>query len=152
MIKLEKGERFVRRQFEVGQRFEAGIKLFGAEVKAVKERKVDWRGSFVRLRDGEAYLVGLKIFRYSKADGADCNPERIRKLLLNKSEINSLSGILSRKGMVIFPLKVYNRGGIIKVELGIGRGKREFDHRQELKKRQLEEDINRELAGVTSFA
>lgn len=152
MIKLNRGERFVRRQYEVGKRFEAGIKLLGSEVKAVKEGKVDWRGSFVRIRNGEAYIVGLKIFRYSKADSADYNPERTRKLLLNKSEIDSLSGILSRKGIAIFPLKVYSRGGIIKVELGIGRGKKEFDHRKELKKRQMEEDINRELAGVTSFA
>lgn len=152
MIKLGKGERFVRRQFAVGKQFEAGIKLFGAEVKAVKEGRVDWRGSFVRFRNGEAFVVGLKIFRYSKAGSTELNPERVRKLLLNKAEIHSLTGILSRKGVVIFPLKVYSHGGIIKIEIGIGRGKREYDHRKELKQRQLDEDTNRELAGVTSFA
>ncbi len=145
--------RWVHHHYEVGTRFEAGIKLLGTEVKAVREGRVDLRGSFVRVRDGEAVLTGAKIYKYSK-DGSSrlYDPERPRVLLLNKAEIRSIGGLLGQKGVVIVPLKIFSTHRIIKVELGISRGKKKYDHREDLKKRQQERDIERELTGVTRFA
>ncbi len=145
--------RWVHHHYEVGTRFEAGIKLLGTEVKAVREGRVDLRGSFVRVRDGEAVLTGAKIYKYSKdGSGRLYDPERPRVLLLNKAEIRSIGGLLGQKGVVIVPLKIFSTHRIIKVELGISRGKKKYDHREDLKKRQQERDIERELTGVTRFA
>lgn len=147
MIESSSAERWVRRRLAAGATLEAGIKLEGGEVKAVREGRIDWRGSFVRLREDGAYIHGLKIFRYAKDARRVVEVERVRKLLLNKEEINHLRGLLSRKGTLILPLKVYNKGRYIKLLLAVGRGKRKYDHRREKIAQQQEREIQRETWG-----
>lgn len=148
MIKSDSAERWTKRHFDVGKTLEAGIKLTGAEVKSVRENRVDWRGGFVRVRNGQALIHNLKIFRYSKDGRVETGSERDRVLLLKKQEINQLAGYLSQKGTTIVPLKVYSNGPYIKVLLTITKGKKQYDHRETLKKKQLEMDTARELTGV----
>lgn len=141
MIESTSAERGAKRRVLVGKTLEAGIKLDGGEVKAVREGRVDWRSSFVRLREDGAYIHGLKIFRYSKDARRTVNVERVRKLLLNKEEINQLRGQLSRKGTLVVPLKVDNKSKYIKLLLAVGRGKKKYDHRREKMREQQEREM-----------
>lgn len=147
MVESSSAERQIAHRFALGKTLEAGIKLDGGEVKAVRERRLDWRGGFVRLREGEVYLYGLKIFRYPKDRRRTVEIERVRKLLLKKEEIDNLRVFLARKGTVVVPLRVYNKEGYIKVLLGMGRGKKKYDHRREKIKEQQERDMKNELWG-----
>lgn len=140
-IKSLSAERQIRRRLTLGKTWEAGIKLDGGEVKAVREGRIDWRGSFVRLRSEGAYLQGLKIFRYSKDARRVVDIERVRKLLLKKEEINHLRGVLSRKGALIVPLQVYNKGKYIKVLLAEAYGKKKYNHRREKMRQQQEREM-----------
>lgn len=147
MIESSSAERRIKRRLAVGTTLEAGIKLDGGEVKAIRAGRVDWRSGFVRLREDGAYIQGLKIFRYPKDARRVVEVERVRKLLLNKEEINHLRGLLSRKGTQIVPLKVDARNKYIKILLAVGRGKKKYDHRREKMREQQEREIKRETWG-----
>ena len=132
--------------YEIQKSYEAGIELFGTEVKSVKAGQGSLEGSYVIVRGGEAFLSGVTIppFQTSNAlKGYD--PERHRKLLLNKSEIKELADIESGKGLTIVPISMYNNKGKIKVEIAVARGKKRFDKRQTIKKRDSDREIRRTL-------
>lgn len=137
--------------YEVLEKFEAGISLIGQEVKSIKTRGVSLAGSYVVLRgkDGgtpEVFWIGTKIPAYQPKNApADYNSERPRKLLLNKKEINYLVGKAKERGLALIPLKVYEKGGKLKLEFGIGKGKKKFDKREKIKKRDIEREMKREL-------
>lgn len=133
--------------YTILDKVEAGIKLIGTEVKALREGKGNLRGSYVAVISGEAFILGLKIGRYSKGGKDQHEEERTRKLLLTKKELKSLSGVLSQKGLTIVPLKIYTKGRLIKVGLGVVKGKKKYDKREVIKKRQIERDIEREIRG-----
>jgi SsrA-binding protein len=133
--------------YEILERFEAGLVLFGQEVKSIKTGHTNLAGSYVVLRSGEPYLTGIKVPPYQPNNaGADYNENRERKLLLNKKEINYLIGKSAQKGFSLIPLKVYEKNGRIKLEFGLARGKKKYDKKEKIKKRDTEREVNRELS------
>jgi len=138
--------------YEILEKFEAGISLIGQEVKSIKTRGVNLAGSYVVLRrptqnrHPEAFWVGAKISSYQPKNAPpDYNPERSRKLLLKKSEIKYLIGKSKQKGLTLVPLKIYTKNGKIKLEFGITKGLKKVDKRELIKKREAEREIKREL-------
>jgi len=132
--------------YKILEKFEAGISLIGQEVKSIKTRGVNLAGSYIVLKNEEAFWIGTKIPPYQpKNIVSDYNPERSRKLLLKKSEIKYLIGKSKQKGLTLIPLKVYTKNGKIKIEFGIGKGKKEFNKKELIKKRETEREIKREL-------
>lgn len=132
--------------YEINDRVEAGINLTGAEVKAVKGEHADLTGSFVRVIGDEAYLVNAKIFPlvYARPEGYE--ESRTRKLLLHKREIISLKGKTDGSNLTLVPISLYDKGGLIKLEVGIGRGKKKFDKKEAKKRADLDRETEQELA------
>lgn len=133
--------------YEVIEKFEAGMVLFGQEVKSIKTGHINLGGSFVAIRNAEPFLIGIKVPPYQPRNaGADYNEERQRKLLLNKKEIDYLIGKTKTKGFSLIPLKIYDNNGRIKLEFGLAKGKKKYDKKEKIKKRDVEREINRELS------
>ena len=134
--------------YEILEKFEAGLALIGQEVKSIKLGKVSLVGSYVVLKDNEAYLVGCNIPAYQpKNVQADYNPERQRKLLLRKDEIKYLIVKAKQKGLTLVPLRMYTKKGRIKLEFGIAKGRKRVDKRELIKKRETEREIRKTLGG-----
>jgi len=132
--------------YEILERFEAGLVLAGYEVKAIRAGKANLQGAYVVVRGGEAYLVGASVAYYQEKNTPDnYEQDRPRKLLLSKKELKKLEATDAQKGLTIVPIKLYNAGRNIKLEIGIGRGKKEFDKRQTIKARDTKRDLDREL-------
>lgn len=135
-----------RFDYEILEKFEAGIILNGQEVKSIRKGNISLKGSYVIIRGGEPYLVGANIPPYQPKNASpDYDPERSRKLLLNKKEIDHLVGKVEERGLTLVPLKVYTKYARIKLEFGIGKGKKKSDKRETIKKRDTEREIKREL-------
>ena len=133
--------------YEILEKFEAGMVLFGQEVKSIKTGHINLSGSYITLASGEPFLVGVKIPPYQPNNaGADYNEERQKKLLLNKKEIDYLIGKTKVKGFSLIPLKIYENNGRVKLEFGLARGKKKYDKKEKIKKRDVEREINRELS------
>jgi SsrA-binding protein len=133
--------------YEVLERFEAGLVLFGQEVKSIKTGHINLSGSYVTIRGSEPYLLGVKVPPYQPNNaGSGYNEERERKLLLNKKEIDYLIGKTKVKGFSLIPLKVYDKSGRIKLEFGLAKGKKKYDKKEKIKKRDVERETNRELS------
>jgi SsrA-binding protein len=134
--------------YQILEKFKAGIVLTGQEVKSIKTGKISLRGAFVVVRGEEVFLVGANIPPYQPKNAPkDYNPQRSRKLLLKKSEIKHLLGKAKQKGLTMVPLKVYTERGKIKIEFAIVRGKKKVDKREQIKKREIEREIKRALKG-----
>lgn len=132
--------------YQILERFEAGLVLTGQEVKSIKLGRLGLKGSYVVLRGEEFYLIGAKLPPYQPKNAPpDYEPERSRKILLNKSEIKRLIGKTKEKGLTLIPLKVYTKKAKIKLEFGIARGRKKIDKRELIKKREAEREIEREL-------
>jgi SsrA-binding protein len=132
--------------YEILERFEAGIVLTGAEVKSLRGGHGSLREAFARVREGELWLEGFHIPPYEQAmDKTTTDPVRVRKLLLHRGEIERLIGTTAEKGLALVPLRVYFTHGLAKVELGLGRGKRRFEKRQAIAEREHQREIEREL-------
>lgn len=134
--------------YEILEKFDAGIALLGQEVKSIKTKGLNLAGSYVVLRDKEAFWVGAKISPYQPKNAPrDYNSERSRKLLLKKSEIKYLIGKSLQKSLTLVPLKLYTKGGKLKLEFGVARGKKEFNKKEIIKKREADREIRRFLKG-----
>lgn len=132
--------------YQILEKFEAGISLIGQEVKSIKLGRISLFGSYVVLRDEEVYLIGANIPPYQPKNApSDYSPERPRKLLLKKSEIKYLIGKTKQKGLTLVPLKMYTKRGKIKLEFGLAKGKRLIDKREKIKKREFEREKERLL-------
>lgn len=132
--------------YEILEIFEAGLVLSGAEVKSIKNGRMSLTGSYVNFHNGEPYIIGASIAPYQpKNQPPDYDPSRSRKLLLNKKEIDYLSGKTKQKSLTLVPLKVYNKGRRIKIEIGLARGKKQYDKRASIAKRETAKKIEREL-------
>ncbi len=130
--------------YEILETFEAGVELFGHEVKALRAGKGKLEGSHVIIRGGEAFLVGSSISPYQPNNTQkDYDPERPRKLLLTKKELNTLLGIESSKGLTLVPISLYNKNRYIKLEIASARGKKKADKREAIKKRDTKREIDR---------
>lgn len=136
--------------YEILEKFEAGIELLGFEVKSLKDKRGKLDGSYIVVRAGEAFLIGMEIPPFqSKNSPASYDPKRNRKLLLTKKEIASLADFESKKGLTIVPLSLYNKQvkntAKIKIEIAVVKGKKKFDKRESLKKRDSDREIRRTL-------
>jgi SsrA-binding protein len=135
-----------RFDYQITDKFEAGVSLIGQEVKSLKTRGTNLAGSYVVIKNNELFWVGAKIPPYQPKNApADYNPERFRKLLLKKQEIKHLIGKSNEKGLTFVPLRVYTKGGKIKLEFGIAKGRKKFDKRELIKKRETEREMRNEL-------
>ena len=132
--------------YEILDIYEAGIELKGHEVKAIKAGKMRIAGAFAIVRGGEIWLLNAEIDPYQKGNvPADYDPARTRRLLLKREEIVELTGRIKERGLTLLPLRVYNKGNLVKIELGLGRGKRGPDKRETIKKREVSREIRRNL-------
>lgn len=139
--------RQARFNYEILDTFEAGMALRGSEVKSLRAGHVQLKDSYVDIRDGEAWLVSAHISPYSFAEGGGHEPERPRKLLLHRREIDRLFGRIREEGLSLVPTQIYFTGGIAKVELGLGKGKRRHDKRRAI----IERRQKREMARAKSL-
>ncbi|MCL4338432.1 SsrA-binding protein SmpB [Patescibacteria group bacterium] len=133
--------------YQILETFEAGIHLLGAEVKSVKGGKMSLEGSFVRVVGSEIYLVNAEIYPYPYARPEGYESRRTRKLLLHKKEIISLKTKLAGAKLTLVPLECYNTHGLVKLKIGLARGRREYEKREKIKKRDTERDISRMMRG-----
>ncbi|MEV0002288.1 SsrA-binding protein SmpB [Micromonospora sp. NPDC050980] len=145
----EKGRKVVasnkkaRHDYAVLDTYEAGMALTGTEVKSLRAGRASLVDAFAQERDGELYLHGMHIPEYAQGTWTNHEPRRTRKLLLNKLEINRLLGKLKESGLTLVPLQVYFSDGWAKVEIGLARGKKSYDKRQDLAKRDADREIQR---------
>lgn len=132
--------------YEILEKFEGGLSLLGFEVKSIKEGRASLDGSYVILRGGELFLVGASIPPYQVNNTPkDYDPLKPRKILLTKKEIKKISDQESQKGLTLVPISLYNKGRNIKLEFAIARGKKKFDKRESIKKRDSDREIERTL-------
>ena len=126
--------------YHILQTWEAGMVLLGTEVKSIREGRVSLRDSFARVEKGEIWLHSVNISSYSHRGYADHEPLRQRKLLLHRDEIRKLIGQTTEKGMTLVPLRLYFKSGRVKVELGLAKGKKDYDKRETIKRREVERE------------
>jgi len=132
--------------YELIDKFEAGMSLVGTEVKSLRAGQADLHGSYARVEGGQCWLVGASIAPYDKAATANHEPTRKRKLLLHKAEIRKAKSKLEQRGFTLVPLRIYfNNRGLAKVELAVARGKRQYDKRKTISERQHKRDIDRDM-------
>jgi len=131
----------------LAQNWECGIALTGGEVKSIRNGEVNFADSFARADEGEMYLYNLHINPYTQASYLNDEPARKRKLLLHKKEILKISSMINEKAMLLVPTKIYfNKKGFVKVEIALGKGKKVYDKREDIKKRDIDRDIKRAVA------
>lgn len=144
-IKIIAENRKARAEFFIEESYEAGLVLTGTEVKSLREGRANLKEAFGEVRDGEAWLVDCHISPYAQGNISNHEPTRPRKLLLHKEEIKRLLGRTQEKGFTLVPLKMYFLKGKAKVEMGLGKGKKLHDRREELKARAAGRDVERAL-------
>ena len=134
------------RNFDIIDKFEAGIELLGSEVKSLRTGQADLSGSYARVENQQCWLVGANIAQYQQAGIANHEPTRKRKLLLHKNEIYKIKVKLEQRGFTFVPLRIYfNNRGLAKVELALAKGKRQYDKRKTIAERQQKRDIDRDV-------
>lgn len=132
--------------FDILEKFEAGISLLGTEVKSVRKGQGKLDGAYVVIRGEEAFLVGASIPAFQVPNAPeDYEPERPRKLLLSKKELAKLDNGSEKQGLTIVPIRLYNNGRLLKLEVALAKGKKQFDKRETIKKRDVERDLKREV-------
>jgi SsrA-binding protein len=134
-----------RHEFEILDTCEAGIVLTGTEIKSIREGRIQLKGGFIRIKGGEAFLNDIYIGPYPNAGPFNHDPHRPRKLLLHRREIQRFYGKIQEKGLTLIPLKVYLKDGRAKVELGLGKGRKKYEKREEIKKQEAKRQISRYL-------
>jgi SsrA-binding protein len=138
--------RRARHNYHILDKLEAGIALLGTEVKAVREGKIQLKDSYIEIKEGEAYLIGAHISPYSHGNRQNHDPDRSRKLLLKRREIDKLSGRITLQGQTCIPLSVYLKGNLIKLEIALAKGKKLYDKRQAEKARILDKEAREAVA------
>jgi len=134
-----------RFEYEILETFEVGIVLAGTEVKSIRNKKVSIIDAWAKIRDGEAWLVGMNVALYEMGNRFNHDPERERKLLLHKQEIKRLTGKLKEKGLTLIALKVYFKNGKVKLLLGLAKGKAQYDKRKTIQKREADRELQRTM-------
>ena len=128
----------------IEDKYEAGIVLVGTEVKSIRQGKVNLKDSYVNIKNGEAFVYNLHISPYEKGNIYNVDPLRPRKILLNKREIRKLIGLVTLKGYSLIPLSLYLKNGLVKMELAVAKGKKNYDKRQDIAKKDAERRIQRQ--------
>ena len=134
-----------RHDYFIEETLEVGIVLSGTEVKSIRQGKANLKDSYAMIKDNEVYITGMHVSPYDKGNIFNKDPLRDRKLLLHKSEINKLSGKVSQKGLSLIPIKLYFTRGKVKLQLGVARGKKLYDKREDLKARDAKREIDRNI-------
>ncbi|MBY0123813.1 SsrA-binding protein SmpB [Bacillus sp. S/N-304-OC-R1] len=129
--------------FSIEETYEAGIVLQGTEIKSIRAGKVNLKDSYARIEKGEVYLIGMHISPYEQGNRYNHDPLRTRKLLLNRKEINKLIGDTKEIGYSLVPLKMYLKNGFAKVLIGLAKGKKKYDKREDLKKKEAKREVER---------
>jgi SsrA-binding protein len=145
--KVIASNRKARYEYEIIDTFEAGMVLLGPEVKSLRDGKASLGDAYAEFRRGELYLLNAHIGAYEQAGRANAPPLRQRKLLLHRHEISRLAGRVVERGLTLVPLQLYFKGGRAKVELALARGKRRYDKRQAIRKRENDRDLKRIMRG-----
>jgi SsrA-binding protein len=144
-IKVVAQNRRATHDYELLDRYEAGLVLTGTEIKSIRAHKVNLQRSWVQYQEGELWLVDAHIAPYEHGNRENHDPVRPRKLLLNKREVNKLVGLLTEKGVTIVPTRLYLKGGLAKLEIAPGRGKKLFDKRAAIARRDADRQVERAL-------
>lgn len=144
-VKLIANNKKAYHDYFIEDTYEAGIALAGTEVKSMRMGKCSVKESFVRVERGEVFIYGMHISPYEKGNIFNKDPLRVRKLLLHRGEINKIEGKLKEKGLTLVPLKVYFKDSLVKVELGVVRGKKLYDKRQDIAKKDQRREAEREF-------
>ncbi|NLN48836.1 MAG: SsrA-binding protein SmpB [Clostridiales bacterium] len=136
-----------RHDYFIEDTYEAGIELFGTEVKSIRQGKVNLKDSYAGIYKGEVYAYNMHISPYEKGNIFNKDPIRTRKLLLNRFEINKLIGYVQQKGYTLIPLSIYLKGSLVKIELAVAKGKQLHDKRQAFAERDAKREVEREFRG-----
>ncbi len=144
-IKLIANNKKAYHDFFIEDTYEAGISLAGTEVKSIRMGKCSIKESFVRIDGGELMIYGMHISPYEKGNIFNKDPLRVRKLLVHRYEINKLAGKIAEKGYTLVPLKVYLKGSLVKVEIGLAKGKKLYDKREDIAKKDARREAQREF-------
>ena len=150
-IKILARNRKAFHDFHILEKYEAGIMLRGTEVKSAREGKVTLKDSYANVKDDELFLYNLHISPYHHGTAFNHDPLRVRKLLLHRKEINKLIGKVNERGLTIIPLKVYLKKGLIKLEIALVKGKKLYDRRDDITKRDMDREMQRELKHKDRF-
>jgi SsrA-binding protein len=137
--------RKARHDYEISEVYEAGVQLVGSEVKSLRDSHASITEGFVEIRGSEAWLVNVQIEEYPWANQFNHEPTRRRKLLLHRQEIAKLAKLADQKGMTLLPLSVYLKGGKIKIEIGVGRGKKQYEKRESKKEAEAKREIGQAM-------
>ena len=144
-IKLIANNKKAYHDFFIEDTFEAGIALHGTEVKSLRMGKCSIKEAFVRIENGEVFVYGMHISPYEKGNIFNKDPLRVKKLLMHRYEINKLMGKIKEKGLTLVPLKVYFKGSLVKVEIGLARGKKLYDKREDIAKKDQRREAEKEF-------
>ena len=157
MAEKNKGQRIIAQNrkayhdYFVDEKYEAGIALFGTEVKSIRGGAVNLKDSYCSVKDGELYALGIHISPYEKGNIFNREPRRDRKLLMHKREIMKLGGLMTQKGYTLVPLSMYFSGKNVKVEVGLCRGKKLYDKRDALAEKQTNREIDRRMRDQSKY-
>ena len=143
-IKLVANNKKAYHDYFIDEKYEAGIELFGTEVKSIRMGKCSIKESFIRVENGQVYIYGMHISPYEKGNIFNKDPLRVRRLLMHKKEIIKLDSKMTEKGMTLVPLQVYFKGSLVKVEVGLARGKKLYDKRQDIAKKDQRREVERD--------
>ena len=144
-IKLVANNKKAYHDYFIDEKYEAGIELFGTEVKSIRMGKCSVKEAFVKIDRGEVYVCGMHISPYEKGNIFNKDPLRVRRLLLHKYEIMKLNGKIAEKGYTLVPLQVYFTGSLVKVEVGLARGKKLYDKRADIAKKDQRRELEKEF-------
>ena len=144
-VKLIANNKKAYHDYFILETYEAGISLAGTEVKSMRMGKCSIKESFIRIENGEVFVYGMHISPYEKGNIFNKDPLRVRKLLLHRQEINKLLGKMKEKGMTLVPLKVYFKGSLVKVEIGLAKGKKLYDKRADIAKKDQAREAQRDF-------
>ncbi len=144
-MKLVANNKKAYHDYFIDEKYEAGVSLHGTEVKSLRMGKCSIKEAFVRIENGEVFVYGMHVSPYEKGNIFNKDPLRVKKLLLHKAEINKLLGKIKEKGFTLVPLQVYFKNGKVKVEIGLARGKKLYDKRQDIAKKDQRREAEKEF-------
>ncbi|MEF9954817.1 MAG: SsrA-binding protein SmpB, partial [Clostridium sp.] len=144
-FKLVANNKKAYHEYFIDEKFETGIELFGTEVKSMRMGKCSIKEAYVKIDKGEVYAEGMHISPYEKGNIFNKDPLRTRKLLLHKTEIRRLAAKIKEKGYTLVPLQVYLKGSLVKVEIGLARGKKNYDKREDIAKKDMKREVERDF-------
>lgn len=144
-FKLISNNKKAYHDYFIDDKLECGIELFGTEVKSIRNGKCSVKESFIRIERGEVFVYGMHVNPYEKGNIFNKDPLRVRKLLLHRTEIVKLEGKLKEKGYTLVPLQVYFKGSLCKVQIGLARGKKNYDKRDDIAKKDMKREVERDF-------